>query len=594
VASQNEIAQMIEQAAARYGVAPEALMTIANIESSGNVSAQNPRSSASGLFQFVDRTAREYGLTGNRRNDPAAQADAAARMMATNSRSLERTLGRTPQPGELYLAHQQGLTGATALLRNPNRPAIDVLTEVYGGDRSKAQNAVRLNGGNANMNAGQFAGTWVNKANQRTAMVPPGSLPDNAVATQLDVRRPVTGSPQTMPASLGAQRQLTAQLSGGQQSAPDASFYNGIFAQQPRSTPSSASVNNTVRSTQAAQMPLLANSLEQYAQQQAFRTPVQTQTVAQVPTRPAAQPRQPNAAEKAALNYVAPPRSQLPPVAPSNTASPRVFSETTARTAAATQPALQSALQRLAAPKPMTAAQQRADNGQARPAARTIPSSVVNESIARAQAATNPALQSALANRAAPVATAALNAPTMTSAQRSSLSSVGGVGQPPATRVVPSVPWGQPAIPGPNAAPKDQSRLTPQGGLPIAASAAAPGPPIMISGAAPARQSVTGFPTPASQRPTGGIFAQSAPVARPVARMPVMSMPTAANLRPVARQPLAVVVQGAQTQQPSYNPANHSAAQLAAVSNGQSTFVSSPGSVGEPVYAMNGKLRNTY
>lgn len=386
--------------------------------------------------------------------------------------------------------------------------------------------------------------------------VPPREIPGaGQVATQIDVRRPVTGSPQTMPASLGAQRQLTAQLSGGQQSAPDASFYNGIFSQKPRQTPSSASVNNTVRSTQAAQMPLLANSLEQYAQQQAFRTPVSTQAVAQVPTRPQAQMRQPNAAEKAAINYVPPPRSQLPPVAPSNTASPRVFSETAARTAAATQPALQSALERLAAPKPMNAAQQRADNGQTRPTARTVPSSVVNESIARAQAATNPALQSALANRAAPVATASLNAPTMTSAQRSALSSVGGVGQPPATRVVPSVPWGQPAIPGPNAVPKDQSRLTPQGGLPIAASAAPPSPPIMVAGAAPARQSVTGFPTPASQRPTGGIFAQSAPLARPVANMPLMGMPTAAPAaRPVARPALNVTVQGARTQQPSSAP----------------------------------------
>jgi soluble lytic murein transglycosylase-like protein len=90
----DEIASIIESAAARHGVPTDALMAIANIESSGNINADNPTSSASGLFQFVDSTAREYGLTGAKRNDPAAQAEAAAKMMATNARSLERTLGR--------------------------------------------------------------------------------------------------------------------------------------------------------------------------------------------------------------------------------------------------------------------------------------------------------------------------------------------------------------------------------------------------------------------------------------------------------------------------------------------------------------------
>lgn len=180
----DEIARVIEQAAARHGVPATALMAIADIESSGNIGAQNPRSSASGLFQFVDTTAKEYGLTGSKRNDPVAQADAAAKMMATNARSLEGALGRPASAGELYLAHQQGLGGARALLTNPGRPAIDVLTNVYG-SREKAARAIQLNGGSLNQSAGQFAGQWVNKANQRVAMIPPGSVP-NVVGSQLD------------------------------------------------------------------------------------------------------------------------------------------------------------------------------------------------------------------------------------------------------------------------------------------------------------------------------------------------------------------------------------------------------------------------
>lgn len=180
----DEIARIVDEAAARHGVPSDALMAIANLESSGNIGADNPRSSASGLFQFVDSTAREYGLTGSKRNDPAAQADAAARMMATNARSLSRTLGREPNAGELYLAHQQGLGGASALLRNPNRPAIDVLADVYG-SREKAQNAIRQNGGQAGQSAGQFANRWIDKANRTAQMIPPASVP-NMVASQLD------------------------------------------------------------------------------------------------------------------------------------------------------------------------------------------------------------------------------------------------------------------------------------------------------------------------------------------------------------------------------------------------------------------------
>lgn len=183
--TRDELVSIIEQAAAAEGVPASALLAIANLESSGNVNARNPRSSASGAFQFVDSTAREYGLTGSKRNDPTAQAYAAARMMATNAQSLSRTLGREPTAGELYLAHQQGLGGATALLRNPGRNAVDVLAEVYG-SRSRAEQAVRLNGGKPGQTAGQFAGQWVEKANQTAARIPPASIP-NTVGTQVDV-----------------------------------------------------------------------------------------------------------------------------------------------------------------------------------------------------------------------------------------------------------------------------------------------------------------------------------------------------------------------------------------------------------------------
>jgi hypothetical protein len=146
------IGQVIDEAAGRYGVPAETLRTIAWLESKGDPNAKNPSSSAGGLFQFIDSTARDYGL--RNKFDAAESADAGARLARDNIDGLRRALGRDPTTGEVYLAHQQGLGGATALLTQPNRLA----TDVVGAD------AVRLNGGAPGMTAGQFANLWTKKA----------------------------------------------------------------------------------------------------------------------------------------------------------------------------------------------------------------------------------------------------------------------------------------------------------------------------------------------------------------------------------------------------------------------------------------------
>jgi hypothetical protein len=276
----DEVARIITAAAARHGVAPEALMAIANIESSGNIRADNPRSSASGLFQFVDTTAREYGLTGAKRNDPVAQADAAAKMMATNSRSLARSLGRQPSPGELYLAHQQGLGGATALLSNPGRSAVDVLTGVYG-NRDRAVQAVTLNGGKVGQSAGDFANRWVSKGTQTASLIPPVDIP-NTVGTLTDTVPPRAVPPVT-PTSIPPTVELARALNSGNMTSPGASFYNGMFpqpqpqqpvARQPeaiQANPSrandltySGTITDTVNRSQSGQSQTLADALQAF------------------------------------------------------------------------------------------------------------------------------------------------------------------------------------------------------------------------------------------------------------------------------------------------------------------------------------------
>ena len=131
-----------------YGLPEGYLTTTAQIESGMNPNAQNPNSSAAGLFQFIGSTAAQYGLTNPL--DGRASARAAAELAADNREVLRSVLGRDPTGEELYLAHQQGSGGARALLSNPDGLAVSVLDN---------PNAVTLNMGNENMTASQFADT---------------------------------------------------------------------------------------------------------------------------------------------------------------------------------------------------------------------------------------------------------------------------------------------------------------------------------------------------------------------------------------------------------------------------------------------------
>ncbi len=145
------VADKLRKAAARYGQDGETLVAIGQIESGLNPGARNPNSTAGGLLQFIDSTAKNYGLAN--RFDVDQAADAGARLLKDNRTYLARTLGREPTAGELYLAHQQGAGGAAKLLANPNRRASDIV----------GYDAVRLNGGNAGMTAAEFARKWTGK-----------------------------------------------------------------------------------------------------------------------------------------------------------------------------------------------------------------------------------------------------------------------------------------------------------------------------------------------------------------------------------------------------------------------------------------------
>ncbi|HEX7969002.1 MAG TPA: hypothetical protein VF502_12355 [Stellaceae bacterium] len=163
----------IRQASRTTSVDFGRLMTQAKAESGFRVDAMTRRSSASGLFQFIDATwltlvqhfGEKYGIGVlaqqietdaqgratvatpaprqrilDLRNDAALSAALAAEYAQINKGGLERALGRPAGNADLYLAHFLGAVGAAALLQavahNGDAVAADLLPRAAAANRS--------------------------------------------------------------------------------------------------------------------------------------------------------------------------------------------------------------------------------------------------------------------------------------------------------------------------------------------------------------------------------------------------------------------------------------------------------------------------
>ena len=102
----------IRMAAALYNIGRLDMMAIARIESNFNPAAKNPHSTATGLYQFIDATARRYGIDPR---DPTQSAGAAA-LMAYQNRIHLLKHAHVGIGSNLYLAHQQGPSRAVKIL----------------------------------------------------------------------------------------------------------------------------------------------------------------------------------------------------------------------------------------------------------------------------------------------------------------------------------------------------------------------------------------------------------------------------------------------------------------------------------------------
>jgi hypothetical protein len=163
----------IREASRATGASFDYLLKAAMRESSFNPNAKSSKSSATGLFQFIDQTwlatlkqsgasvgygryaaaitrtsSGRYAVPNatmrrqimNLRFDPTANATMAGVFTQRNAARLSSALGRAPTDGELYIAHFLGRSGAVKLIssaeNSPNTKAANLFPHAAHANRS--------------------------------------------------------------------------------------------------------------------------------------------------------------------------------------------------------------------------------------------------------------------------------------------------------------------------------------------------------------------------------------------------------------------------------------------------------------------------
>lgn len=155
-----QVTTAIKQASARTGVDFAYLMEQAAAESSFDAKAEAKTSSATGLYQFIEKTwlhmvrqhGEKYGMgdmaaqidTKGNVKDPAAKQDIlalrkdpekasllAAEFAAGNKRHLEQYVEGDIGPTELYFAHFMGASGATGFLNAMKEDPMTIGADIF-------------------------------------------------------------------------------------------------------------------------------------------------------------------------------------------------------------------------------------------------------------------------------------------------------------------------------------------------------------------------------------------------------------------------------------------------------------------------------
>jgi hypothetical protein len=218
------LAAVLNAAGDKNGVDFNYLLQTAVRESSLNPQAKAQTSSATGLFQFLDTTwlrvmkdegprlgyqhyadaitAGPYGELQiadpkvraevlKLRENPQVAADMAAAFTKNNGDYLRQKFGRTPSPGELYIAHFLGAQGAEKMfnagLQNPDQIAANLFPRQAASNRNifyaDGQARTIRQVYRALVSKHEAPGPSANFAAQQMAAVPPQSVPGNPSAS---------------------------------------------------------------------------------------------------------------------------------------------------------------------------------------------------------------------------------------------------------------------------------------------------------------------------------------------------------------------------------------------------------------------------
>ncbi|MEG2265685.1 MAG: transglycosylase SLT domain-containing protein [Acinetobacter sp.] len=160
-------AKSIARRATQEGVDPSVALTISQMESNFNHTAQPPvgkngkrASTAHGLFQVLDRTWSNLG--GKDRNNIDEQIRIGLKHIKQANSYIKQNLGREPVAHEQYLGHLLGPSGAVHVLKaDPNAKLIDIVRQY---DKRNAD-AIVNNNGMSGMTVGQAIDKWGKKWN---------------------------------------------------------------------------------------------------------------------------------------------------------------------------------------------------------------------------------------------------------------------------------------------------------------------------------------------------------------------------------------------------------------------------------------------
>lgn len=190
-------------AASPGGMSAAGLSRTVQLESSGDPNA-GAGTGHVGLGSFSPETALEVGVAN--RADPEQSIAGIARYATKNAPALQKALGRAPTDAELYLAHQQGASGASKLLGNPAARAGDLVGDA----------AIRQNGGDPDAPARAFTALWQAKFDKAGSAIGAGGSGAQLAHREGEIKLRIlndpamTADPQRQSAALSTVGQLFA------------------------------------------------------------------------------------------------------------------------------------------------------------------------------------------------------------------------------------------------------------------------------------------------------------------------------------------------------------------------------------------------